>query len=541
MSRFVFVNISVLLSCIVFVLLLPGCMFNQDISETITIPTEKIEDTVLNMYGIDPYSLDPASIGDATSISYVIQIFSGLVRFNDNMEIVSDIAENWEISDDGTVYTFYLREDVLFHSGKKVTAGDFKYSWERACQPSTGSQTAATYLGDITGAAAVLAGERENISGIEVLEDHTLRITIEEPKSYFLYKLTYATAFVLNKDNVESGKDWWRNPDGTGPFKLKKWDINNLIILERNEHHILLNSLHGVNTINFMLWAGNPMDLYETGKIDIGYINLDYFEKITDTQGDFSSQLEVLPELNVSYLGFNCQKPPFSDIDIRRAFSMAINKGRLTSLVYKDAIDSAIGILPPGMPGFNKSLNGLDYDVDLANRIIEKSVYGSASNLPPITITTGGWGGQIPSELEAIIHEWRINLGVEVEVRQLEPEVFLYQLMQEKDELFYWGWSADYPHPQNFLEILFASGSEYNIGEYSNQKVDSLLQMASREQSKETSFELYRQAEQILVSEAACLPLWNGMSYVLVKPYVVGYIINPLGYTVLSGVAIELE
>jgi oligopeptide transport system substrate-binding protein len=113
--------------------------------------------------------------------------------------------------------------------------------------------------------------------------------------------------------------------------------------------------------------------------------------------------------------------------------------------------------------------------------------------------------------------------------------------MQEKDELFYWGWSADYPHPQNFLEILFASGSEYNIGEYSNQEVDELLKMASREQDPEISYELYRKAEQILVSEAACLPLWYGKSYVLVKPYVEGYSLNPLGYTMLSEVTIELD
>jgi oligopeptide transport system substrate-binding protein len=536
-----FTVVSLLLLCVLLVLLLPSCVVELDQSETINIPADKTGGTLLNMYGIDPYSLDPATIGDATSILYVIQIFSGLVRFNENLEIVPDIAEDWDISDDGTVYTFYLRDDILFHSGKKVTAGDFKYSWERACQPTTGSQTAATYLGDITGAGEVIVGEKENISGVEAIDDHTLRITIEEPKSYFLYKLTYATAFVVNKNNVESSKDWWRNPDGTGPFKLQRWDDNSLLVLERNEYYASQNSLHGVSTINFQLWAGRPMDLYETGQIDIGHVSLDYIEKVTDANGDFHSQLEILPELNVTYLGFNCQKPPFDDIDIRRAFSMVINRDKLTSLVYKDAVNSAVGILPPGMPGFNESLNGILHDLEFAHQLIGESKYGSVINLPPISITTGGWGGQIPSELEAIIHEWRLNLGVEVEVRQLEPEVYLYELIQEKDELFYWGWSADYPHPQNFLEILFASGSEYNIGEYSNQEVDELLKMASREQDPEISYELYRKAEQILVSEAACLPLWYGKSYVLVKPYVEGYSLNPLGYTMLSEVTIELD
>jgi oligopeptide transport system substrate-binding protein len=517
-------------------LFLPSCIIELDQPETSTTPFFKTDETVLNMYGTDPYSLDPATVADATSITYVIQIFSGLVRFNDNLEIVPDIAEKWDISSDGTVYTFYLKDNIQFHSGKEVTAKDFKYSWERACNPDTDSQAASTYLGDIIGADEMLAGEKDSIRGIEVVDDRILRITIEEPKSYFLYKLTYATAFVVNRSNVEIGKGWWRNPDGTGPFKLEKWEDNSLLVLERNEYDATGNS---INIINYQLWTGRPMDLYETGQIDIGHVGLDYIEKITDKDADFYTQLEIFPELNVTYLGFNCQKPPFNDINIRQAFSMAINKNKLTSLVYNDALESAFGILPNGMPGFNDSLIGLDYDVNFAQKLITESEYGSISNLPSITITTGGWGGQLPAGLEAIIYEWRINLGVEVEVRQLEPEVYLYELMQEKDELFYCGWSADYPHPQNFLEILFTSGSEYNIGEYSNLEVDTLLQLASREYDRELSFELYRMAEQILVREAACLPLWYGKSYVLIKPYVEGYNLNPLGYSVLSEVKIN--
>jgi oligopeptide transport system substrate-binding protein len=310
-------------------------------------------------------------------------------------------------------------------------------------------------------------------------------------------------------------------------------------VLERNEYDASVSSLNSINKINYQLWTGRPMDLYETGQIDIGHVSLDYIEKMTDIDGDFYTQLEIFPELNVTYLGFNCQKPPFDDVNIRQAFSMAINKKKLTSLVYNDALESAFGILPNGMPGFNDSLIGLDYDVNYAYKLIAESEYGSISNLPSITITTGGWGGQLPAGLEAIIYEWRINLGVEVEVRQLEPEVYLYELMQEKDELFYWGWSADYPHPQNFLEILFTSGSEYNIGEYSNIEVDTLLQLASREYDKEVSFDLYRMVEQILVREAACLPLWYGKSYVLIKSYVEGYNLNPLGYSMLSEVKIK--
>ncbi len=520
-----------MLVCLLLVLYLPGGILRPSQQET------TITGNILNLDGIDPFSLDPALIGDGTSYSYAIQLFSGLVRLNESLEPAPDIAQDWEVSDDGRTYTFYLRDDVYFHNGRQVKAEDFKYSWERACHPATGSQTAATYLGDIVGAREMLAGESEEISGVQVIDEYTLRVTIDELKSYFLYKLTYATSFVVDMANVERGGEWWRQPNGTGPFKLKQWDENSLLVLEKNENYYGGSS--SLDFVEFHLWAGVPMNLYELGQIDVTLVGLDYIDRVTDMAGDFYQELTVFPELSLTYIGFNCQKPPFDDANIRRAFSLAIDKDKLVSLTFKDAVSRADGILPPGMPGFNDDLLGLNYDVELALELISASKYGDVSNLPKITITTGGWGGQISQELEAIINEWRVNLGVEVDVRQLEPEEYIYNLMQEKDEMFYWGWGADYPHPQNFLEVLFASGSEYNIGEYSNPGVDSLLEMASLEQDNEKSLELYQQAEQILVSDAACLPLWFGQNYVLVKPDVTGYQLNPLGFAMLNEVSVE--
>jgi len=535
MKRIILSIISLILVCLLLVLYLPGGIFHTVSQET--TPTEN----VLNLYGIDPYTLDPAMVADGTSSSYAIQIFSGLVRFDENLEIVPDIAQDWDVSDDGRTYTFYLRDNAFFHDGRQVTAEDFKYSWERACNPATGSQTAATYLGDIVGVNEVLADEREEISGVQVIDDRTLRVTIDRPKSYFLSKLTYATSFVVDRANVEQGEEWWRQPNGTGPFKLKQWDENSLLVLERNDYYDLTSSFLCVEQVNFHLWSGVPMNLYELGQIDATSVGSAYIDKITDEAGDFYQELTVFPELSLMYIGFNCQKPPFDDANIRRAFSLAIDKDKIISLTYKDTVERADGILPNGMPGFSDDLSGLEYNTELALELIDDSKYGDVSNLPTITITTGGWGGQISQELEAIINEWRVNLGVEVEVRQLEPEEYIYNLMQEKDEMFYWGWGADYPHPQNFLEVLFATGSEYNIGEYSNPEVDSLMEMASREQDNEKSLELYQQAEQILVSDAACLPLWFGENYVLVKPYVIGYQLNLLGFAMLNEVSVGLR
>ena len=492
---------------------------------------------VLNLYGIDPLTLDPALSGDATSHNYILQLFSGLVQLDDDLKPAPDIAKNWKVSSDGQTYTFYLRKDVRFHDGREVKAQDFKYSWERACLPSTSSHTAAAYLGDIVGVREVLAGKTREISGVRVVSDYTLEVTIDAPKSYFLSKLTYATALVVDRANVESGKRWWLKPNGTGPFKLEEWQKEERLILERNDSYY--GEKAKVDSVVFKLLAGVPIRLYELGEIDVTEVSFIYIDKVADPKNIFFDELGIVPELSFFYIGFNTTKPPFDDVNVRRAFSKAIDKDKMVSLVYKDTMQRADGILPPAMPGFNYDLQGLDFDIAEAKELIRASKYGDVSNLPPITLTTSGYGGLIGSGLEAIVHQWRENLGVEVKVRQLEPERFFYNLKEEKDEMYDMGWIADYPHPQNFLEVLFSSGANYNYGEYTNPEVDSLLQAAAIEQDIERSFELYQQAEQILISDAVCLPLWFGQNYTLVKPYIKGYNLSPQGTVRLNTVSIE--
>jgi oligopeptide transport system substrate-binding protein len=520
MKRVIYAFLVVILVCS---LLLVGCQGSRG--------------TALNLYGVDPITLDPAVSGEMLSHEYIQQIYNGLVRLDENLEPAPDIAERWDISADGRTYTFYLRHDVKFQDGRGVTASDFKYSLERACNPATGSLTAPTYLGDIVGVREVLSGQAGEISGVRVVDDYTLQITIDTPKSYFLAKMTYPVAFVVDSNEAKPGVEWWREPNGTGPFQVKEWAEENTLVLEKNAHYY--GEQAGVGTVVFKLWGGVPMNMYETGEIDATDVDINYVDKVTDPAGNFYRELQIAPELSFNYIGFNHTRPPFDDVNLRRAFSMAFDKDKLVSLVFKDMMARADGILPPGIPGFNENLQGLEFDVEQAKALIAASSYGSADNLPPITVTTMGWGGLISNSLEAIIHEWRQNLGVEVKVRQLEPQHFLYHLKEEKDEMYHLGWVADYPHPQNFLEILFRTGEENNAGEYSNPAVDDLLERAGAELDYDASLALYQQAEQMLVDDAACIPLWFPENYYLVKPYVSGYELTPMGYANLNRVSIE--
>ncbi len=530
MKKFVFVFLSIVLLCAV---PLAGCEAPQTPESTPAV----LGSGVLKLYGIDPYTLDPAVSGEMTSHEYIAQIYSGLVRLDDSLETAPDIAERWEVSSDHRTYTFFLRRDVVFHDGRGVTAADFKYSLERACDPATGSNMAGTYLGDIVGAREAIEGRAKEISGVRVVDDYTLEVTIDAPKSYFLSKLTYPTAFVVDRDNAAKSGEWWHKPNGTGPFRLREWSEGNLLVLERNEKYY--GEVAGVKRVEFQLWSGVPMNMYETGQIDVAGVYVNYIDRVMDTAGPFHQELQVTPELSFSWIGFDTTRPPFDDVNIRRAFTQAIDKDRIVSLVFRDLVQGADGILPPGIPGYNEGLAGLDYDVDKARESIALSEYKEASNLPPITLTTSGYGGLIAPSLEAIVTQWRENLGVEVTVRVLEPDYFMYNLREEKDEMLIMGWVADYPHPQDFLDVLFHTGAENNFAEYSNLAVDAVLDKAGVEPDKEKSLELYRQAEQMLVDDAACLPLWFGQNYILVKPYVNGYELNPMGYAMLNMVRIN--
>jgi len=489
----------------------------------------------LNLWDTGPLTLDPAISSEMSSHLYVMQIFNGLVKFDEDLEPVPDLAERWEVSPDGKTYTFFLRKDARFHDGRPVTARDIKYSWERACSPATGSQTASTYLNDIAGSADVLSGKAENLSGVSVTDDYMLTVTTDAPKAYFLPKLTYPTAFVVDRKNVESGSDWWHKPNGSGPYRLARWDQGSLIILQPNQYYY---GKKATARVAFQLLDGIPMSLYETGKIDVTEISELYIDRAADEMGPFVDQLHVFPEFSLQYIGFNTNKPPFDDPLVRQAFNRAVDKEHIIRIIQKNMVSRADGIIPPGMPGYNKELKGLAYDPAQARELLAKSRY--SAGLPPVTITVLGWGGvDVEPYLGAIIQDWKNNLGADVSIRLLEPDPFHYNLQQEVDEMYLLGWVADYPDPQNFLQTLFYTGSEYNHGRFSSKELDDLIDRAAIEQDHDKRMGLYREAEQVVVDQAPVMPLWFNRNYVLVNPRVKNYSIDPLGVPRLNLVTVE--
>ncbi|MBL7184085.1 MAG: peptide ABC transporter substrate-binding protein, partial [Anaerolineae bacterium] len=415
-------------------------------------------DATLNLPGGEPPTLDPALTQDATSASYIVEIFSGLVTLNQDLEVVPDIADSWELSDDNTTYTFHLRDNVKFHDGKPVTAQDFKYSIERACDPATRSVVADTYLGDIVGAQAKLRGQADEISGVVVIDDHTLEITIDSPKAYFLAKLTYPTAFVVDQENVEGPvQPWTDKPNGTGPFRLAEYELGLRIVLERNEAYYGTPK-PALEQVNFLLAGGSAMTMYETGELDAVPVGLADIERVLDPSNPLNDELSItLPMLSIFYIGFNVEKPPFDDQKVRQAFNYAIDKDKYVEVVWKKMQLKAEGILPPGMPGYNENLQGYLYDPEKARQLIAESKYGDASNLPEITLSVFGGGGAAARQVAAIVEMYKQNLGVDIAIQQTGWATYLQDSVAHRYQMFgvTAGWIADYPDPQDFLDILF--------------------------------------------------------------------------------------
>ena len=491
----------------------------------------------------DPPTLDPHLVTDTTSAGIVVEIFSGLVSLNEDLDIIPELAESWSISGGGTVYEFKLRPDLKFSNGDPVTAEDVKWSIERAAHPDTESPVAEIYLGDIVGINEIIEGRGDVVaaSGVTLVDDRTIRIEIDGPKAYFLAKLTYPTAYVLNRANVEAGGDSWTdNAAGTGPFFLEEYRIGQRMVLARNENYWGRHAY--LDNVVLNLAGGVSMAMYENDEIDITGVGLADLSRVQDPTEELNKDLiRVPPQFSISYLGFNTNEPPFDDRKFRQALNYAVDKQLIAEQVYSELVMPAYGILPPGFPGYSEEVEGIGYDPEKAKQLLAESKYADPETRPRITVTIPGTGGSAPLDVQVVSDMWNDVLGVKIEVQQVEWATYLQDL--NRSRLQAWGgigWEADYPDPQDFIDILFYSESSGNHGKYSNPKVDRLVEQARTEQDIVRRVELYNEAEEMILQDAAWLPLWFDMEgLALIKPWVKNYAFTPIIVPRLKNVYIQ--
>jgi oligopeptide transport system substrate-binding protein len=315
--------------------------------------TDRVPGYLYFRLSTNPTTLDPALITDVQGGGIAAKIFSGLVRFNENLDIVPDIARSWGLSPDQKTYTFRLRKGVKFSTGREVTARDFRYSFERVLTPKT--KAPLTWILDkIEGANDFLVGKAKSIRGIRVVDDHTLALSLEKPFGPFLSLLAMSTAYVVLREEVDRlGPDFGTHPVGSGPYALAEWKHGqSLVLIARDDYFDGRPKLKGI------CYRVIPEELtavmeFETGGLDIFQIPSAEYRRYT-TDPKWKGLVFGRPGLDSYYLGLNCTRPPFNDLRVRKAVNLAIDRKRILDTVFEKRGVLAVGPVPPGLWKYNE-------------------------------------------------------------------------------------------------------------------------------------------------------------------------------------------
>lgn len=473
----------------------------------------------------EPINLDPAQITDVSSAVIAVEVFGGLLVLDRDLRIAPDLAESVPSptqNDDGTVtYRFTIRDNATFHDGKRITAEDFKWSLERNLHPETLSPTAPDFLGDIVGAREYTRGRADEVVGIQVVDDQTLDITILQSTPVFLYKLTYPTAYVLDRAQVEADPERWAlAPNGSGPFRLTEWQLGEGLTLERfDDYHLEPAKVRKVS----VRFAGGSVEQFENDELDQAFIGLNDIERVRDPASELNELYVSRSELSIFYLAFNVDQQPFDDPKVRLALAHAIDKTTIVEDVLDDLLVAAYQIVPPGLAAHDSEYRGIVFDPELAQELLAESRYAGTSLIDNIRLTIPGAGATPGSVFEAIQDMWRQHLDLEIEIQQVEFATFISEIDRGLYGFFSLGWSLDYPDPHNVLDYKFHSASLGNDTQLDSAEIDALLEEARYSLDFELRTTIYQEVDRLLVEDAIWVPLYYSVAHEVVKPYVQDY------------------
>ncbi|HUI68324.1 MAG TPA: ABC transporter substrate-binding protein [Nitrospirota bacterium] len=475
----------------------------------------------------NPTTLDPALITDVQGGGIAAKLFNGLVRFNENLDIIADIARSWRLSEDQLTYTFRLRHDARFSNGRKVTARDFQFSFERVLTPKT--KAPLTWVLDkIEGANDFMAGRAAAISGIHVVDDHTLVLKLEKPFGPFLSLLAMTTAYVVPREEVERlGQDFGTHPIGSGPYVLAEWKHGQYLSLAAREDYF-----EGKPKLNGIYYRVIPEDLtavveFETGHLDVLLIPSSEYRRYTNDPA-WRDLVFGRPGLNTYYLGLNCTRPPFNDVRVRRAVNMAIDRQHILNTVFEKRGALATGPIPPELwkgRTLTRTVTGYSYDPEKAKALIREA--GAEGATVKIYITLDA---EVLDIVE-VIQNYLTKVGLKVEIIQLDWSALKHAVNEGEPDAFWLSWWADYPDPENFLFPLFHSasvGSGGNRTRCMDPELDRLIETAQRTMNEKQRYQLYRQAEDRIIKNAPWVFMWHRADYFVIQPWVKNFKIYPL-------------
>lgn len=487
-------------------LLMSGCGSRQERADLVFIN------------GAEPETLDPALITGQPEGRIVNALFEGLLRFDRHGRSGPGVASSWEISPDRLTYTFHLRPEAQWSDGRRVTAGDFVESWRRTLDPSTAS--AYSYqLFSVKGAEDFSGGKATDFSkvGVKAVDEATLLVTLCRPTPYFLDLCAFPTLFPVRTDLIRKFGDDWVKPGnlvGNGAFLLRSWRINDRVSLVKSPLYWDASSvtLRSVDILPISK-ANVAYNFYAAGQADLimdkGLAPPSLLDALRE-RPDF----HAAPFLGTYFLRFNCAKGPFTDVRVRRAFAMAVDRRKITDKITRAGETPSTSFVPPGIHGY-RAADGLPEEISTARRLMTEAGYPEGKGFPLTTYlySEGELNEGVAVELQSM---WSEALGVTVQLARQEWKVYLNSLGSLDFGIARSSWVGDYPDPTTFLDMFITDGGNNRTG-WSSREYDGLLSKAANDGDASGRFATLHAAEALLVRDE--IPISPLFFYVGIQLY----------------------
>ncbi len=473
--------------------------------------------------GSEPETLDPHKMTGVPEHTLALALFEGLTTHDPKtLAPRPGMAESWESSEDGLQYTFHLRKDAVWSNGDPVTTADFLYAWKRALLPATGCEY-AYQLYYIKNARAFNEGKIDDFSevGVEAKDDHTLVVTLAGPTPFFLDLTSFETLMPVHPATVEKHGDKWVKPGNivcNGPFVLEEWSPRERIVFKPNPKY------WNHEIVKLTKLVALPHDNVDTAynmflEKEVAWIRTIPLPKIDEVKQN--PDYYATPYLGSYFYRFNVTKPPFDDVKVRKAFSMAVDRVSICRDVVKGGQIPATGFVPPGIHGY-EPVSGAGYDRNKARELLAEAGYPGGEGFPEVDLLFNTSESH-KTVAEAVAQMLKENLGVTVGLRNTEWKVYLDEQRSLRYQLCRAGWIGDYVDPNTFLDMFVTDGGNNNTG-FSDPEYDRLVAEAAQEGDAKKRMKILRRIEEILVVEKLpILPIYFYVNQGLLAPKVKGF------------------
>ena len=513
-------------SAIALVLGLPPALAQEEKLD----PNARPGGEIVITYKDDVATLDPAIGYDWQNWSMIKSLFDGLMDYQPGTtELRPELAESYEISQDGTTFTFKLRPGVKFHNGREMTADDVKYSIERVVNPKTQSPGAG-FFASIKGFDAAAGGSAETLEGVTIVDPLTIRFDLSRPDATFLHVMALNFSHVVPKEDVEKhGPDFGKNPVGTGAYRMTEWTLGQRLVFERNPDY-WRQGLPYLDKITFEVGQEPIVALLrlQNGEVDVPGDGIPpaKFQEVMDDP-EQKARVVIGGQLHTGYITMNTTKPPFDDVKVRQAVNMAINKERIVTLINNRA-EPANQPLPPSMPGYDKAYQGYAYDVDKAKALLAEAGFADGFETELFAMNTD----PNPRIAQAIQQDLAA-IGIKASIQALAQANVIAAGGEKDGAPMIWsggmGWIADFPDPSNFYGPILGCGGAvqggWNWAWYCNEELDAKAAEADSITDPSKSAERYRMWSEIyagIMEDAPWVPVFHEQRFTMRSPRMAG-------------------